>query len=339
MSSQLTYQKFIQNRQVLGKILPLDMPLSIQIQVTNLCNFKCYYCITSQSLEKRREAGLLLQHMPLEDYLRCIDSIAKAGGVKVLNLVGWGEPLLHPDIVNMVQYAKKKLPYSLVRIVTNGSLLTHDLSDKLIEAGLDNLRVSVQGVSEQEYKDYSNIEIDFSGFLENLKYFYDHRKRSTISLKIMDVAVKDKEDKFLNIFPPICDEYMVDSLTETNNLINFHGHGSNLDKTFLGGDFVDTSICSTSFFRGFIDVDSQLFACCHLPVKYKFGDVRNNFFDVWNGKSHIQFLLNMLRNGIDSFPGCSGCKMYLNQMLSTDRLDDYRDDLICKYQFLLENSK
>lgn len=43
MSKQATSQDFNQRRQVLGEILPLKMPLSVQIQVTNLCNFKCFY--------------------------------------------------------------------------------------------------------------------------------------------------------------------------------------------------------------------------------------------------------------------------------------------------------
>lgn len=333
MSKQVTLQGFNQQRQVLGEILPLKMPLSVQIQVTNLCNFKCFYCSATQPAEKRKEQGLLLQHMPFEDFKQCVDSISKAGGVKVINLVGWGEPLLHPQIVGMVRYAKEKKAAPFVRIVSNGSLLTQELSDLLVDAGLDNLRISLQGMTQKDYEEISNVKIDFSRFVDNIRYFYEHRKNSTLSLKIMDIMIKGREKEFEEIFGSICNEYLIDVLAEINEDIDVHGHGSELNKSHLGCDFLDTNICSVPFYRAFIDVDSRLFPCCHLPMPCKFGDIRNDFYGVWNGRDHIQFLLNLLKNYRYRF--CTNCKMYLNQLLPSDKLDDYRDDLIVKYTALL----
>lgn len=337
MGKELTNQIFNQQRQILGEILPLTMPLSIQIQVTNLCNFKCFYCSACQPVEKRKKQGLLLQHMPFEDFKQCIDSISKAGVVKVINLVGWGEPLLHPDIADMVRYIKKKSAASFVRIVSNGSLLTPKLSDALIEAGLDNLRISLQGITERDYQEVSKIKIDFEEFVDNIRYFYKNRKQSTISLKIMDIMIKGKNAEFGKIFGSICNECLVDTLAEINEGIDVHGHGSNLNKTHLGGDFLDTEICSVPFFRAFIDVDCRLFPCCHLPMPCKFGDVRKDFYDVWNGKERAQFLLNLLKGNQYKF--CANCKMYLNQLLPSDKLDDYRDELIAKYKALLADAE
>ena len=106
MGKEFTYLDLSQQRQTLGNILPLDMPLGITIHVTNLCNFKCFYCSVSQSADKRRDDGVLLQHMPFQDFKACIDSISRAGRVKVLNLCGWGEPLFHPHIIDMVEYVR-----------------------------------------------------------------------------------------------------------------------------------------------------------------------------------------------------------------------------------------
>lgn len=338
MAQPLTYDKYVQERQTLGEILPLKMPLLIQIQVTNLCNFKCFYCSASQSAETRKRKGLDLRHMYYEDYKRCIDSIALSGGTKVLQLVGWGEPLLHPNIADMVRYAKEKKAASLIRIITNGSLLTPELSDALIDAGLDNLRISLQGVSEKDYREISNVEIDFQHFIENITYYYEHKKHSTVSLKIMDIMLQGKEHEFDSIFSGICDEYLVDALVDLNDDIDVHGHGSNLDKTYLCGDIIESSICSVPFFRAFIDVDCRLCPCCHLPVPCKFGDVRDGFAAVWNSKAHIRFLLDHLSGEKNNYPECRNCKMFLNQFPLTDRLDDYRDELIDRYQSLLESA-
>lgn len=222
-----------------------------------------------------------------------------------------------------------------VRIVSNGSLLTPELSDLLINAGLDNLRISLQGTTRKDYEKISNVKIDFDRFIDNIRYFYEHRKNSTISLKIMDIMIKGREKEFEKVFGSICNEYLIDVLAEINEDIDVRGHGSELNKSHLGCDFLDTDICSVPFYRGFIDVDSQLFPCCHLPMPRKFGDVRESFSAVWNGKEHIQFLLDMLRGQRDKYAFCHNCKMYLNQLLPSDKLDDYRDGLIAKYKALL----
>lgn len=338
MGHELTYTQYLQGRSVLGEILPLKMPLMIQIQITNLCNFRCFYCSGSRTPAERRKEGLELTHMPYDDYKRCIDGIAKSGGTRVLNLLGWGEPLLHPNIVDMVRYAKEKKVAQLVRIITNGSLLTPEMSDKLIDAGLDNLRVSLQGISEQDYRDVSHVKINFPQFVENIRYYYEHRRDSTVSLKIMDIMIKGRENLFREIFSPICNEYLVDTLFDLNEEIDLNERGFELDKTFLRGNFIETNICSTPFYRAYVDVDSQLFPCCHLPMPKKFGDVRDNFLAVWNGNEHIHFLLDMLKGERAKYSFCKNCNTYLSLNLSGDRLDDYRDELIAKYDALLEEA-
>lgn len=334
MSKQVTFQDFNQQRQVLGEILPLKMPLGITIHVTNLCNFKCFYCSASQPPAKRKADGLLLQHMVYKDYETCIDSIAKSGRVKVLNLCGWGEPLFHPDIVKMVRYAKKADVADCIKIISNGSLLTHEMSDALIDAGVSNIRISLQGLDAKAYQETSGIKMDFNQFVENIRYFYEHRKKSTISLRIMEHMIVGMENEFQEIFAHICDNYMIGNLVEILEDIDVTDRGTDLNKTFSGAPLLKTDICSMPFFRGYIDVDCQLMSCCMLPQPCKFGDIRKSFKDIWNGKKHTAFLLDMLINR-KKYAVCSLCKTYATQIEAPDVLDNYRDDLIAKYTELL----
>ena len=57
MKTELTYQIFRRRRKTLGKILSIKMPFMTQIQVINLCNFKCFYCLASQPLGERKKEG------------------------------------------------------------------------------------------------------------------------------------------------------------------------------------------------------------------------------------------------------------------------------------------
>lgn len=330
MGKELTYQTFDQQRQILGEVLPSDMPLGITVHVTNLCNFKCFYCSASQPVEKRKQDGILLQHMSFQGFKECIDSIARAGRVKVLNFSGLGEPLLHPNIADMVRYAKNANIADCVKILSNGSLLSHEMSDALIDAGVDNIRISLQGLEAKAYEETSGVKLDIDLLIENIRYFYEHRGNSTVSLRIMEHMITGREEEFRKKFGPICNHYEIGSLIKTLDDIEYTNRGSALDKTFTGAPLLETQVCSMPFFRGYIDVDCRLMTCCMLPQPRKFGDVRKSFSEIWNGREHIAFLLDMLTDK-NKYKVCAGCEMYATLIENTDRLDDYCDELIEKY--------
>ena len=170
------------------------------------CNFKCDYCLNSLPKE---EHGYISNKifMDLSLYKKCIDDIAKfENKLKALLFVGMGEPLLHKDIVEMVRYAKEKDIADSIEIVTNGALLNNSLSKMLIEAGLDRLRISIQGVSKEKYKKTSNVDIDFEEFVQNINYFYENRKNTKVYVKIIDCSLSDKNEEqiFFDIFTGIC---------------------------------------------------------------------------------------------------------------------------------------
>ena len=69
--------------------------------------------------------------MKFDLYKKCIDELALFGDqLKVLRFVGMGEPLLHKNIAEMVAYAVSRNVALRVELLTNGSLLTRQMSDK-----------------------------------------------------------------------------------------------------------------------------------------------------------------------------------------------------------------
>ena len=132
-------------RSLLGEKLPLEMPYLIQIFPVYACNFKCGYCLHSLD---RKLHGYISEEtlMPLERFKKIVDDIKLSGvKIKMLRFAAIGEPLLHPQISEMVEYANKAGIAESIDIVTNGALLTKELSAKLIEAGLSKLRISLEG--------------------------------------------------------------------------------------------------------------------------------------------------------------------------------------------------
>ncbi|MHB8172582.1 MAG: radical SAM protein, partial [Thermincolia bacterium] len=95
-------------RQKLGDILPLNTPLSIHIQTSNACNFRCNYCAQSLSIEQLKSMDIDRKLMTYQTFTKIADQIRDfPEQVKVLNLTGFGEPLINKELPEMICYAKK----------------------------------------------------------------------------------------------------------------------------------------------------------------------------------------------------------------------------------------
>jgi MoaA/NifB/PqqE/SkfB family radical SAM enzyme len=103
---------------------------------------------------------------------------------------GFGEPLYHPEIVEMV--SQVKTAGCRVELITNGTLLTSQLSRALIDAGLDLLWVSLDGATPESYEDV-RLGAEFPLVIKNIDGFRAARRashRSTLEIGIAFVAMK-----------------------------------------------------------------------------------------------------------------------------------------------------
>lgn len=114
-----------------------DFPLHLDIETTSRCNLRCTFCDRRPLLTKDQVGDL-----DFSLYQKLLDECD--GRLWGLKLSYRGEPLLHPDLVEMVAYAKSKGVLD-VFFNTNGMLLTEDVSLRLMDAGLDRISVSVEG--------------------------------------------------------------------------------------------------------------------------------------------------------------------------------------------------
>jgi MoaA/NifB/PqqE/SkfB family radical SAM enzyme len=144
-------------------------PLQCSLYVTDRCNLDCAYCTEYDNSRS---------HPSIDELKKWVRKIRELGTMRIA-LVG-GEPLTHPDIVELVRYCRK-LGFA-TSLTTNGFLLTRKLVAELEEAGLQVMQISVDRMTPSAITKKS-----FKTVLPKLDYFRD----SKISLHITGVICAD----------------------------------------------------------------------------------------------------------------------------------------------------
>lgn len=319
-------------RSKLHQHIPLAVPYAVQIFPIYACNLRCEYCIHSLPVERR---GFISEctSMDLNLYKKAIDDLSHFGQkIKMLRFAAMGEPLLHPQIAEMVQYAKLKNIAESVEIVTNGVLLTSELSLSLIDAGLDRLRISLEGLSSEAYLEHCNRSIDYNLFYKNLEYFYFNKRNTSVYIKIIDYMLHSEDDErnFFQSFSPISDEIAIEHLTPTIDQIDYHAIDDHTDFTLSqnGIALTDAKICPMPFYFMQINPDGAVVPCCSTKYPTIFGNIKEDTVkNIWNGQAFRQFRYQMLSGTHSVCSTCGQCNLYLYGLNPEDYLDPYADVL------------
>jgi len=135
----------------------------LYIEPTNQCNLNCRTCIRNVWEEP-------LGKMSDTAFDRVIEGLSAFSPPPTVFFGGLGEPLYHPRIAEMV--ARSKELGARVEIITNGTLLTADLSRELLAAGIDMLWVSLDGATPESYADI-RLGAALPQVIENIAHFRD----------------------------------------------------------------------------------------------------------------------------------------------------------------------
>ena len=131
MNALAEYRKTLYNE---GRLVTLFFEL------TDACNMKCLHCGSHASPNNRR-------YLPSHLIKKTIDEVSKEyDASKILICYSGGEPLLHPDFFELVEYATKKGFFC--GITSNGTLITEENAKKLKKVGLRSVSISIDGTKE-----------------------------------------------------------------------------------------------------------------------------------------------------------------------------------------------
>jgi len=132
----------------------------VYLEPTTDCNLRCRTCMRSSWSEPGGSMDLGLVRKVLED-------LGRLPRMPELSFWGFGEPLLHPDILEMIRLAKQA--GARTELVTNGLLLNRSAADRLLALGLDKLVVSIDGVSPESHAQ-TRTGADLEAVKKNVTY-------------------------------------------------------------------------------------------------------------------------------------------------------------------------
>ena len=120
----------------------------LRLSIIDRCNYRCPYCMPAAEIDERRDFLAPTERLTNEEIERLVRSFV-ALGVRKLRLTG-GEPLLRPDLPDLLARLVAIKGLEDLALTTNGSLLAAQ-AGRLRQAGLHRLTVSVDSLDPDQF--------------------------------------------------------------------------------------------------------------------------------------------------------------------------------------------
>lgn len=144
-------------------------PKYLSIQTTSMCNAHCVFCPYDDIKDKFGRAV-----MPDILFKKIIDECSLHTEVERIILYLNNEPLTDPRIAERIAYAKERAPWANAHILTNGSLLTDTLAQRLVDSKLDWIGISLHGIEKETIEKAMGINYELT--LKRVLNFIDKAK-------------------------------------------------------------------------------------------------------------------------------------------------------------------
>jgi len=321
----------LEGRTRLETVIPIGTPFTVFIDPSNLCNFGCTFCPTG-SRGLIRSTGRKQTNMGFDLFKKVIDDLGQFDGkVKVARLYKDGEPMLNPKFAEMIGYAKRSARVERVDSTTNGSFLEPETNRRIVDAGLDRLNISIEGMSGQVYRDFARWDLDFDGFVRNIRDLYEHRGQCEIVVKTVAENLKEGErDRFLQIFGEISDRIFVENMAPCWPQFDCSHLPASFEVGIYGQPVFETEVCPYVFYSMAVNSDGSV-SLCFLDWAHRLiiGDVRSQSLrEIWEGEEMFCHRRRMLELRRHEHAVCGRCGQLTH--CQPDNIDAYAPALLQK---------
>lgn len=289
------------------------LPLSLSFEPTTHCNLRCPEC-PSGLRSFTRPTGMLQQDV----YQKVIDELQDT--LLYLLLYFQGEPYLHPQFLDMVQYAHQRGIYTATS--TNAHYLSDAKARQTVESGLSRLIISLDGTTQEVYEQY-RVGGKLEKVLEGTRRLLHWRKelRSRTPYVVFQFLVVRPNEHQLEDARQLAKQLGVDDVWFKTAQIYDYEEGSTLIPTLdrysryrEGSDgrwHIKNKLldhCWKMWHSCVLTWDGKVVPCCFdKDAHYRLGDTQNNTFrEIWHSKDYQQFR-SLILKGRDQIEMCRNC--------------------------------
>ena len=247
-----------------------DYPLLVDVELSSVCNLTCAMCYTITDEFKKQ---VNVTRMDWDLYKKIIDEIG--GKVTALRLSLRGEATLHTKFIEAIKYAKDS-GIKEVSLLTHGGKLTLPYFKKMVDAGVDWITISADGVGAT----YEEVRkpLKFNDLMMKIKaikqYKEEHQlKRPVIKVQGVWPAVAVDPNAYYDTFEPHVD------LVAFNPLIDYLSNDKHIE-------YLENFTCPQQYQRLVIGADGLVMKCSNDEENREvIGDIKKEtVHQVWHGE-------------------------------------------------------
>jgi len=145
------------------------MLVEVNLALSNRCNAKCIWCPTTRGTKHNFD-------MPKETAFKILDELENwPNHIGIVHFGENGEALYNPDFIEILRYARKKLPKTKINMLSNFGMMTKELAEVILKERLiDEFQVNIDGHDAESY--YAVKKISYKSVLKNVIRYLQIRK-------------------------------------------------------------------------------------------------------------------------------------------------------------------
>jgi radical SAM protein with 4Fe4S-binding SPASM domain len=207
----------------------------------------------------------------------------------------------------------------------------------VLEAGIDKINISVDGMTEEAYQRFTGFKFDLKKFVENVKWIHANKGNCEIVVKIPAELITDAQrQEFFDTFGDHCDRIFVENFAPCWPEFDIEKHtGVKISKGIYQQDIGDTDTCPYIFYGYSVNADGLVSSCfLDWGRKLVIGDVRTQSMkSIWNSEAMNALRLQHLEGRRRQNGVCGNCGQ-LSHCLP-DNIDAHRLMLLEKFRALV----
>lgn len=264
-----------------------SLPYMINIDTMNGCNLACPFCPTGTRQLSRKRGRLSL------DQVRKVIDACKDHALAV-RFYNWGEPFLNPDIFDMIRYASEAGIHTTVS--SNMSIRVDNLAEKILDSGLDNIHVSIDGLEQEtleRYRRKADIDLVFEN-IRRLVALKKERGSRRPNLELVFLVFRHNEHELPRL-QQVRKELGADSFEPSQAFI-YHESFVPRDPRYQPAQKIFAHSCHYLYSELTVEADGHVSPCCtNSDERWDVGTIEDlaDLRRFWNGP---RFLAMRARN-------------------------------------------